>query len=118
MRNLFKDYTRSDAIKAQEDRVKARERALDLRRLAENAAITEAPGEGCAACIDGAKSDSTASRIDICREKYAYLPLFLDIDNQRPSWCPGFERNGDGVGFETGNLKLETIEAQQEELPL
>jgi hypothetical protein len=97
MRNLFKDFTRADAIKAQEERVKARVRALDLRRLSEHEAILDCPGEGCAFCIDGAKSDSTAAQIDICREQYAYLPLFLDINNQRPAWCRGFERNGTGV---------------------
>jgi len=63
--------------------------------------VIQAPGEGCAFCIDGAKSDSTASAIDICREAYSYLPLHLDTDNQRPSWCPGFERNGEGVIKET-----------------
>jgi hypothetical protein len=97
MPNLFKDFSRADAVKAQEERVKARVRALDLRRLSEHAAILDCQGEGCAFCIDGAKSDSSAVQIDICREQYAYLPLFLDINNQRPAWCRGFERNGTGV---------------------
>lgn len=77
--------------------------------------VIQAPGEGCASCVDGAKSDSTASRIDICREEYSYLPLHLDIDNQRPSWCPGFNRNGDGLA--SASTKNET-EQHQEELPL
>jgi hypothetical protein len=92
--------------------------------------VIQAPGEGCAFCIDGAKSDSTASAIDICRETYSYLPLHLDTDNQRPSWCPGFERNGDGVAVDavahetsscatTTEDSHETINEQhQEELAL
>jgi hypothetical protein len=59
--------------------------------------VIQASGEGCALCVDGAKSDSLAERIDVCREIYAYLPIHLDIDNQRPSWCPGFCANGSGV---------------------
>jgi hypothetical protein len=97
MRSIFKEFTRADAIKAQEERVKARAFELDRRRLAEHEEILDRPGEGCAFCIDGAKSDSTAAQIDLCREQYAYLPLFLDINNQRPAWCRGFERNGTGV---------------------
>jgi hypothetical protein len=106
--NLFKDFSRADAIKAQEDRERMRAQVLDQRRLSENAAIIQCPGEGCAACIDGTKSDSTAAQIDICREQFAYLPLYMDIHNQRPAWCRGFERNGTGVVPAT----------QQEELAL
>ena len=84
--------------------------------------VIQAPGEGCAFCIDGAKSDSTASAIDICRETYSYLPLHLDTDNQRPSWCPGFERNGEGVINETeteqSSYANTATEDRQEELAL
>lgn len=106
MRNLFKDFTRADAIKAQEDRERMRAQVLDQKRLAENAAIIQCPGEGCALCIDGAKSDSSATQIDICRERFAYLPLYMDINNQRPAWCQGFERNGTGVVPETTQEEL------------
>lgn len=120
-RDLFRDYGRADAARRVEDRERLRMAELESRRNAESRAIIQAPGEGCAFCVDGAKSDSTAGQIDICRgsgEEGAYLPIYMDINNQRPAWCPGFNRNGDGVAFETGNLKLETGETQQEELPL
>jgi hypothetical protein len=116
MRSIFKEFNRGDAIKAQEERVKARELVLDQRRLAENSAIIQAYGEGCVYCIDGAKSDRTAEQIDICREKLAYLPLYMDIQNQRPSWCPGFACNGTGLA--AGPLSLEGDETEQQELPL
>ena len=117
MRNdLFKEFTRADTIKAQEDRERMRALVLDQRRLVENASIIQAPGEGCAACIDGSKSDSTCDQIDICREMgNAYLPLYMDIHNQRPAWCRGFERNGTGLSHET-HEQHET--EQQEEFPL
>jgi hypothetical protein len=121
-RDLFRDYGRADAAKRVEDRDRLRMAALESRRNEETRAIIEAQGEGCAFCVDGAKSDSTASQIDICRAVFGYLPIYMDIHNQRPAWCPGFSRNGDGVACETGNLKLETGETNenehQEELPL
>lgn len=91
---------------------RARAASLEFKRQSEHRYIIQSPGEGCAFCVDGAKSDSSANQIDMCRQKLGYLPIFMDIDNQRPTWCPGFERNGDGIAIETG------AEQQQEELPL
>jgi hypothetical protein len=113
-RDLFKDFTRADAIKAQEQRVKARAFELDRRRLEENSAIIESPGEGCIYCIDGAKSVREADQIDMCREHIAYLPIYMDIHNQRPSWCRGFARNGTGLAAGP----IEQPNEKQEELSL
>jgi hypothetical protein len=122
-RDIFKEFTRAEAIRKQAERERLREETLDQRRRNENAAIIQAPGEGCEFCLDGAKSDSTSDQKDICRARNnAYLPIYMNIADQRPTWCPGFERNGEGVAVETGTLKLETRETNenehQEELPL
>jgi hypothetical protein len=116
-RELFKDYTRADAIKEQEERERLRRAALQSQRNAENSGIIQSEGEGCATCIDGAKSVKAAEQIDICREKYAYLPIYMDVNNQRPSWCPGYACNGTGLAAEPlAQEKNET--AHQEEFPL
>jgi hypothetical protein len=119
--DIFKEFTRAEAIRKQEKLERLREQTLDQRRRTENAAIIQAPGEGCAKCIDGAKSDSICEQIDICRCKLAYLPVYMDLNNQRPAWCPGFERNGDGLaaGSTVGEThKQHETEQHQEELPL
>ena len=99
---------------------RARAASLEMKRQGEHMNIIQAPGEGCAFCIDGAKTDSIASQIDLCRQTLGYLPIHMSVTDQRPAWCPGFERNGDGIGGET--LSHETHEAHenehQEELPL
>ncbi len=96
-RDIFKDFNRAEQIKRQEERERLRVETLDQRRRTENAAIIQAQGEGCFFCIDGAKSVKECDQIDICREKYVYLPIYMDVRNQRPTWCPGFEQNGDGL---------------------
>jgi hypothetical protein len=91
---------------------------IESQRQGEHRNIIQAQGEGCACCVDGAKSDSTAEQIDICRaagEAGGYLPVYMDINNQRPSWCPGFERNGEGLA--AVDTVIQQTE-QQEELPL
>jgi hypothetical protein len=60
-----------------------------------------------------------SKRVDLCGKIYAYLPVLIREDTQRPDWCPGFEAKE----IETVNLKLETGETQhedngQQELPL
>lgn len=116
MHSIFKEFTRADAIKAQEDRERLRRAALESQRNTENSGIIQSKGEGCATCIDGAKSVKTAAQIDICREKYVYLPIYMDVQNQRPSWCPGYACNGTGLA--AGPLSLEEEETEQQELPL
>lgn len=115
-RDIFKEFTRAEAIRKQKERERLREATLEQRRRTENAAIIQATGEGCSACIDGAKSDSTCEQIDICRARNnAYIPIYMDINNQRPSWCPGFERNGNGLA--NADQEVKGVE-HQEELPL
>jgi hypothetical protein len=115
-RDIFKEFTRAEQIKRQEERERLREATLEQRRRAENSAIIQAPGEGCLFCIDGAKSDSSCDQIDICRARNnAYIPIYMDINNQRPSWCPGFERNGNGLA--NADQEVKGVE-HQEELPL
>ena len=107
MRSIFKEFTRADAIKAQEDRERIRRAALESQRNLENAAATQFPGEGCDACLYCTKSDSTSEQKDLCANKFAYLPIYMDIVNLRPAWCPGFFRS---------QLTVDAIEttAQQE----
>jgi hypothetical protein len=93
--------------------------SLEMKRQGEHMNIIQAPGEGCAVCIDGAKSDSIASQIDMCRQTLGYLPIHMSVTDQRPAWCPGFERNGNGVAAETMDKGInEQNETTQEELPL
>lgn len=92
MRSIFKEFTRADAIKAQEERERLRRAALESQRNKENAAATEFPGDGCDACLYCTRSVSTANQKDLCSDEYAYLPIYMDIFNQRPAWCPGFFR--------------------------
>lgn len=117
-RDLFRDYGRADAAKRVEDRDRLRMAALESRRNDETRSIIEAQGEGCACCVDEAKSVSMADQIDICRavgEAGGYLPIYMDIHNQRPAWCPGFNQNGNGVA--AAEPVIQQTE-QQEELPL
>jgi hypothetical protein len=117
-RDVFKDYSRADAANREEVRNRLRVAALESQRNAESRGIIQAPGEGCACCVDGAKSVSMADQIDICRavaEAGSYLPIYMDIKNQRPAWCPGFNQNGNGVA--AADPIIQQTE-QQEELPL
>jgi hypothetical protein len=98
---------------------RARAASLEMKRQGEHMNIIQAPGEGCALCIDGAKSDSIASQIDLCRQTLGYLPIHMSVTDQRPAWCPGFERNGNGVAVETSPSGTKELnETTQEELPL
>lgn len=92
MHSIFKEFTRADAIKAQEERERLRRAALESQRNAENAAATEFPGDGCNFCLYCTKSVGEAAQKDLCSDQFAYLPIYMDIINQRPSWCPGFFR--------------------------
>jgi hypothetical protein len=92
MRSIFKEFTRADAIKAQEDRERLRRAALESQRNLENATATQFPGEGCDSCLYCTKSVSTANQKDLCSDSFVYLPIYMDIINQRPAWCPGFFR--------------------------
>lgn len=94
----------------------ARAASMEFKRRGEHRNIIQAPGEGCSFCVDGAKSDSTAEQIDMCRQKLGYLPIYMRIEDQRPTWCPGFERNGDGMATKPIANVNET--EHQEELPL
>lgn len=92
MRSIFKEFTRADAIKAQEERERLRRADLETQRNLENAAATQFPGEGCDSCLYCTKSVSTANQKDLCSDSFVYLPIYMDIINQRPAWCPGFFR--------------------------
>ena len=76
---------------------RARAASLEMKRQGEHKNIIQAPGEGCAFCVDGSKSVKEASQVDVCRQVFGYLPIFMSVADQRPEWCPGFERNGDGL---------------------
>lgn len=66
---------------------------------------------GCAGCKHGASSvPSFSKRIDICGKLYAYLPVLIREETQRPEWCPGFESK---VESENPEVKSET---EQQEL--
>jgi hypothetical protein len=66
---------------------------------------------GCAHCKHAAKSDKLSEQVDICGATYAYLPIYMPVETQRPEWCPGFE--GKQLPHET-HEKHETGPEQQE----
>lgn len=67
--------------------------------------------KGCGQCRHGAKSDRIAERIDICGVKYAYLPIYMPVETQRPEWCPGWEGK-----VESEKTKVQSETAEQQEL--
>jgi len=69
---------------------------------------------GCAGCKHGEASvPSMSKRVDLCGKIYAYLPVLIREETQRPDWCPGFEPKE--ISRETH--KEHETEGQQE-LPL
>jgi hypothetical protein len=51
-----------------------------------------------------------SKRIDLCGKEYAYLPVLIREETQRPEWCPGFEPKE--ISHEENNTN------EQQELPL
>jgi len=100
---------------------RARAASLEMKRQGEHLNIIQAPGEGCEFCVDGCKSVKEASQVDVCRQVFGYLPLFMSVTDQRPAWCPGFEQNGNGVSADAIVHKTNETNNEgtiQEELPL
>ena len=113
-KELFMEQ-RELAMQRAQKRHQLRLEELDRMRNAEDAAVIIAPGQGCGLClVVGRSVPSVDDPDDCCFKTYSYLPIHLVLDNERPAWCAGFEARE----IETGNLKLETGETQQEELPL
>jgi len=111
-KDLFMD-PRELAMERVQQRNKLRLEELDRMRNSEDAAVIFAPGKGCGHCLLVCRSvPSATDPVDCCRT-YSYLPIHLDLNNQRPAWCAGFEARE--IAHETH--EVHEIE-HQEELPL
>jgi len=108
-KELFMDQ-RELAMQRAQKRLQLRREELDRMRNSEDAAVISAPGEGCGLCLCAGRSvPSEDDPDDCCFKTYSYLPIHLDLNNQRPAWC---------TGFEAREIATETKTEQQEELPL
>jgi hypothetical protein len=112
-KDLFMD-PRELAMQRAQYRQQLRLEELDRMRNNEDAAVIIAPGKGCGHCLlVGQSVPSMACLNDCCLnpKTYAYLPIHLDHDNQRPSWCRGFEARE----IDTTNEPTEQQELQLQE---
>ena len=108
-KDLFKDQ-RELAMQRAQKRHQLRLEELDRMRNTEDAAVIAAPGEGCGNCLCAGRSvPSAEDPVDCCFKTYSYLPIHLDLNNQRPAWCAGFEHR---------EIAIEKTTEHQEELPL
>lgn len=111
-KDLFMD-PRELAMQRAQRRQQLRLEELDRMRNTENAAVITAPGQGCGLCLCVGRSvPSEGDPDDCCFKTYSFLPIHLDLNNQRPNWCPGFEAKE--IAHETEQHETE----HQEELPL
>jgi hypothetical protein len=107
-KELFMD-SRELAIQRANQRQQLRLEELDRMRNDQELAIITAPGAGCGHClVVGRSVPSETDPDDMCKKSTAYLPIHIDLDNQRPNWCTGFERK----------LEVESNTDEQQELPL
>ena len=108
-KDLFMD-PRELAMQRAQKRHQLRLEELDRMRNTEDAAVITAPGEGCGLCLCAGRSvPSEDDPDDCCFKTYSYFPIHLDLNNQRPEWC---------TGFEPMKFDIEKTTEQQEELPL
>lgn len=105
-KDLFMD-PRELAMQRAQRRQQLRLEELDRMRNSEDAAVITAPGQGCGRClVVGRSVPSDSDPVDCCFKPYSYLPIHLDLNNQRPAWC---------TGFEPKEIAHETINEQHQE---
>jgi len=110
-KDLFMD-PRELAMQRAQQRHQLRLEELDRMRNDQDLAIITAPGAGCGHClVVGRSVPSADDPDDCCKKTYSYLPIHLDLNNQRPAWCTGFEAK------EIAHEEQHKTE-HQEELPL
>jgi len=110
-KDLFMEPRELAMMRAQK-RQQLRLEELDRMRNNEDAAVISAPGKGCGHCLLACRSvPSATDPVDCCRKPYAYLPIHLDLNNQRPPWCKGFEARE----IDTTNEPTEQQELQLQE---
>ena len=118
-KELFMEQRELAVLRAQQ-RHQLRLEELDRMRLSEDMSVISAPGAGCGRCLLAGRSvPSEEDPDDCCFKTYSYLPIHLDLNNQRPAWCKGFEPReiADEEPTEHPSYAKAT-EDMQEELPL